>query len=193
MVKQYATKEGSFLLGSEKVYVSLIDILYIIGLPIERKPVTCCEVQGSETCLDYLGKNGCKGTSSNVKLSWLRENFKVLPDNLTDEVLKQYSRAYLLYMLGILFFPDRSGTNVSVIFLPLLGKLDEVHKYAWGAAVLSYLHAGLCGTKDLNTVTIPACTMILQVSTIYFESANPNLAVTIFVMHLSVTLQQAIG
>ena len=98
----------------------------------------------------------------------VKKNFEELPDNPSQEVLEQYSRAYLLYMLGTLLFLDMSGGNIFVIFLPLLGNLSKVHEYGWGVAVLFFLYAGFHRIKRLNADIIHACAIILEVSIIIF-------------------------
>lgn len=53
---QYNVEECFFLLGTQKVYLSLIDILIIIGLSVDGKVVTDSQIHDSITCLKYLEK-----------------------------------------------------------------------------------------------------------------------------------------
>ncbi|KAK9169610.1 hypothetical protein Syun_001750 [Stephania yunnanensis] len=52
-------------------------------------------------------------------------------------------RAYLLYPLSCILFAVTSRSRVSISLLKLLEDLDDVDKYAWGAAALEYLYRQL--------------------------------------------------
>lgn len=61
-------------------------------------------------------KTGC------VKLNWLRNELqKVSEEVLHDHgKLMYYVRAYVLYLIGSMIVPDKTGTLASICFLPLL-------------------------------------------------------------------------
>lgn len=54
-----------------------------------------------------------------------------------------FARAYLLYILDITLFADKTGMRVSFIYLQLLTDLDRVDTFAWSAAALAYLYRQL--------------------------------------------------
>lgn len=62
---------------------------------------------------------------------------------MTEEKTKHHVTAYLLYQLGTIFFPDTSGHVVNAHYLQLLDPLNEVNKYSWGIAGLSFVQAEL--------------------------------------------------
>jgi hypothetical protein len=64
---------------------------------------------GEEEDITYSGYH--------LRLSWLRSNFGDLPDDATDEVRDQYTRAYCLDLCGSVMFPDYSADGVPAMFL----------------------------------------------------------------------------
>jgi len=51
---------------------------------------------------------------------------------------------YLLYLVGVTIFTDKTTTYVNVIYLKFFYDLELVNNYAWGAASLAHLY------KELN-------------------------------------------
>ena len=58
-------------------------------------------------------------------------------------------------MLGTILFPDKSGDCVPREYLNLLGNLETVSEYAWGAAVLAYMyyHLGMASQYDAAQIS----------------------------------------
>lgn len=56
---------------------------------------------------------------------------------------RKYARAYLLFLIGTLLFPENHKTDVFVDYLLFLKDLtpDVVNGFAWGAAVLAKLQS----------------------------------------------------
>jgi hypothetical protein len=55
----------------------------------------------------------------------------------------QAVRIYLLYLVGITLFTDKSQNDVDVIYLRYFRDLDVVADYSWGAATLAHLYREL--------------------------------------------------
>jgi hypothetical protein len=80
-----------------------------------------------------------------VELTWLEDHIKAMADELTQEQLFQYFRAYVLYLLGKIIVPDTSGNRIHNMYLPLLEDMDTIKSYSWGSALLAQLYRGMCG------------------------------------------------
>ncbi|RHN51109.1 putative protein-serine/threonine phosphatase [Medicago truncatula] len=55
----------------------------------------------------------------------------------------QVVRIYLLYLIGITLFTDKSQTAMDVVYLRYFRDLDVVAEFAWGAAALAHLYRKL--------------------------------------------------
>ena len=44
-------------------------------------------------------------------------------------------------LLGSVMFPDSSGDQMPMMYLPLLMDLEQPSSYNWGGAVLAYLYS----------------------------------------------------
>ena len=65
---------------------------------------------------------------------------------VTEEVRRlrdQCVRIYLLYLVGITIFTDKSQWAVDVVYLRYFRDLDLVAGYSWGAAALAHLYREL--------------------------------------------------
>jgi len=82
-----------------------------------------------------------------------------LQSRLRDHVV----RIYLLYLVGITLFIDKSATAVDVVYLKYFRDLDLVVGYSWGAAALARLY------RELNKA---ACWNCGQVSGYFVASIN---------------------
>lgn len=67
--------------------------------------------------------------------------------------------------MGGVLFPDKSGADVQLIFLPFLRDLSSVEQFSWGTAVLAHLYREreLCrgSKKGANEISGPL--ILLQV------------------------------
>ncbi|XP_028798911.1 serine/threonine-protein phosphatase 7 long form homolog [Neltuma alba] len=83
-------------------------------------------------------------------ISWLEENFNHLFDNVDDIKVQQFTRAYILKLIGGYLMPNKSGSSAYLMYLSLLYDLQEVGKFSWGLAVLAYLYRELCNATNLT-------------------------------------------
>jgi len=70
--------------------------------------------------------------------------------DVTEEVRTlrdQVVRIYLLYLVGITLFIDKSQTYVDVVYLRYFRDLVVVSSFSWGAATLAHLY------RELNNAT----------------------------------------
>ncbi|KAH9611124.1 hypothetical protein KSS87_011978 [Heliosperma pusillum] len=101
--------------------------------------------KGSLRC-QTPGEEDLKGAS--LRIGWLTENFSGLPEQANEQVLHQYVRAYLLILMATVMFPDKSGNDIQVVYLPLLRDLTAIDDFSWGSAFLATLY--LTGPKNVH-------------------------------------------
>jgi len=112
-------------------------------------------------------------------LLWKLELFN--EGSMDDEVQglrDQALQIYLLYLVGITLFSDKSGTYVDVVYLRYFRDLQGVSGFSWGAACLSHLY------KELNHASYLACSQLsgylslLQVDVIYLRISKVSIYVS---------------
>ncbi|CAI0414236.1 unnamed protein product [Linum tenue] len=91
-------------------------------------------------CLRLLGQAPTDLGGGVIRITWLREIFDELPLSASPETTEQYARAYALSLMGGVLFSDRSGGSVHLQYLLLVEDWRRAGRFAWGAAVLSYLY-----------------------------------------------------
>ncbi|KAK1257686.1 hypothetical protein QJS04_geneDACA016812 [Acorus gramineus] len=125
LVERWRPETNTFHLRHGEMTVTLQDVAVLTGLPIDGKPVTGitdCDDWG-HVCEDLLGVGPLaeKIKGGRIYLSWLKETFSIVPDiDLDDDILQQYARAYILFVLGSTIFAN--GTEIRymhVIFIYL--------------------------------------------------------------------------
>ncbi|KAK5836730.1 hypothetical protein PVK06_012530 [Gossypium arboreum] len=63
--------------------------------------------------------------------------------------------------------PDTHGSEVHLMYLPLLSNLHNTCSYSWGSAVLAILYRELFRTTDTSAVDIGGCLILLQSWALY--------------------------
>ncbi|KAL2534972.1 Aminotransferase-like [Abeliophyllum distichum] len=165
LVERWRRETNTFHMTVGEMTVTLEDVAYLLGLPIDGEPVigvtyTACDA----LCVKYLGRVPDSGYASGgmVKLSWLKETFSQCPENASIKDVECHTRAYLLYIVGSTIFSTTTGNKVPVMYLPLFENFDEAGKYAWGAAALSFLYRALGNASLRSQSTISGCLTLLQ-------------------------------
>jgi hypothetical protein len=85
---------------------------------------------------------------------------------VTEEVERlrdQAVRIYLLYLVGITIFSDKSQWAVDVVYLKYFRDLDLCAGYSWGAAALAHLYKELNNASRWNTSQVAGYLSLLQV------------------------------
>ncbi|KAF9603417.1 hypothetical protein IFM89_036118 [Coptis chinensis] len=117
---------------------------------------------GKERGLGLTAENVPKVKKGHVTLEWLRKTFSNTPEDATAEIVDCHVRAYLLFLLGCTIFNDKSGVGVHVAYLQVLLEVDNVSKYAWGAAALAYLYRELAKASQQNGRQVAGCMTLLE-------------------------------
>ncbi|KAJ9552200.1 hypothetical protein OSB04_016245 [Centaurea solstitialis] len=165
LVERWRRETNTFHFTVGEMSVTLEDVGYLLGLPIDGDPVigvtyTTCDA----VCMKYLGRTPDSGSTSGgmVKLSWLKETFSRCHEDAPYDEIERHTRAYLLYLVGSTVFSTTTGNKVPVMYLPLFENFDQAGRYAWGAAALSFLYRALGNASLRSQSTISGCLTLLQ-------------------------------
>ncbi|KAF7826449.1 Beta-fructofuranosidase, cell wall isozyme [Senna tora] len=155
LVERWRPETHSFHMPMGECSITLQDVVIQVGLSIDRWMVTGrTNYKWAELCVRLLGEapptDQFKG--SWVMMSWFDERFSQVPENSTDVQLEQFTRGYIMRLLGGFLMPDTSGNLQTLMYLPLLENLDEVKNYSWGPTVLAYLYQSLCHATEYKEV-----------------------------------------
>ncbi|KAG5555278.1 hypothetical protein RHGRI_012721 [Rhododendron griersonianum] len=132
----------TFSLGGKKYIISLEDVACLTGLSVDGQAIIWKENKDIYTlCRNVLGRKltleGCD--SSAIKFKWLRDTFEELEDGATEDDVKFFAKAYILYLLGTFVLPNNSGSNVPGIYLTLLEDFEGIRRLSWGSSMLALL------------------------------------------------------
>ena len=81
---------------------------------------------------------GVQGKSIGASYHWIGRNFRECPDDVDDETVQHYCRAYLWYVVSRSLFSDDTGANASFMWLKLF--VGWEHGLSWGTTALAYLY-----------------------------------------------------
>ncbi|RYR69189.1 hypothetical protein Ahy_A03g015725 [Arachis hypogaea] len=110
-----------------------LDVAYHLGLPIDGYYV-----------------NGCLTNFQR----FVDEMFSHLLYDANKETVRRYTRAYIMMLLSTQLFGDKSGTRMHIRWLPYVARLEDMGRYSWRSAALSWLYRCLC---CVVTLLLPEC------------------------------------
>ncbi|RWR85134.1 serine/threonine-protein phosphatase 7 long form [Cinnamomum micranthum f. kanehirae] len=162
LIKRWRLETNTFhFLGGEAT-VTLEDVAYIYGLPIDGPAVTGRVwphwMIMEEIFLDLLGvaPDPSKFQGGQINLKWSHDNFKDLPKRPSQAVEIGHTRAYLFHLVSSQICTNTSGSRGNAYLIELS---EDFKPYAWGAACLANLYRSLTRAsriKDrVKTVTGP--------------------------------------
>ncbi|KAG5567258.1 hypothetical protein RHGRI_002723 [Rhododendron griersonianum] len=174
-VERWHLETNSFHFGFGEMTITLEDVLYLVGLPVEGLAVHA-EVHSREDCVALVHR--CLGVTmaqtsdavscGGVKLHWLKDTFMNVGDDATDERVDYCVRAFLLYLLGTTLFVDKTGIRVNVSYLALLSDLGQIRRYAWGVGALRFLYRQFGQASRSHVMQMGGYTTLLEVVS-YFK------------------------
>ncbi|CAM0875057.1 unnamed protein product [Alopecurus aequalis] len=149
LVDRWRPETHSFHLPCGEMTVTLQDFAMITALTINGEALTgrvdnigwrqrVFGLTGRQPPAPPEGKKDNR--TSSVLYTWLRE-FGACPADADEQVVQQYARAYMWYVLARVIFPDTSGDSASWMWLDPLR--DWNVKYSWGSAGLAFLYRQL--------------------------------------------------
>lgn len=165
LVERWRQETHTFHLAVGESTITLQDTAVLLGLRVHGDPVTgTTDVQWPNLCEELLGRrpDGNSLQGSALKLSWLRMHFLQPPSDADDLIVQQYARAYILALIGGALFADKSGSDVQLIFLPLLRDFVAAGRLSWGSATLAHLYRELCRASKAGASEIAGPLILLQ-------------------------------
>ncbi|RYQ88498.1 hypothetical protein Ahy_B09g095655 isoform G [Arachis hypogaea] len=137
-VERWRPESHTFHMPFGECTVTLQDVAYQFGLPIDGHAVSGC-------------------------LSDFEQNkFRVLPAHALEETVQIYARDYIMMLLSTALFTDKSGARVHLRWLPYVADLDGLGKYSWASATLSWLYRCLCRVANRNVKNLSGPLSLLQ-------------------------------
>ncbi|RYQ90160.1 hypothetical protein Ahy_B09g096409 isoform A [Arachis hypogaea] len=128
-VERWRPETHTFHMPFGECTVTLQDVAYHLGLPVDGRYVSGCL---SEFHIYIQGGRPAWGAD--------------------DETVRRYARAYILMLLGMHLFADKSGNRVHIRWLPYVARLEEMGTYSWGSAALAWLYRCMCRVANRHVV-----------------------------------------
>ncbi|KAF1881845.1 hypothetical protein Lal_00042560 [Lupinus albus] len=152
MVERWRPETHTFHLPNGECTITLQDVAYQLGLPIDGKPITGdTSLDWVDLCVQLLGVSPIDRQimGQRVQHTWLESIYQELPEDADEEVVEQHARAFILRMIGGFLMPDTSGSRVHLMYLPLLDDLSETFEYSWGSALRNRKRLGMPITTSI--------------------------------------------
>lgn len=153
LVERWRPETNTFHFPSGEATVTLEDVAYIYGLPIDGPIVTGRTFPFSlvsDVCLELLGKAPIQGVDVNginIKFTWLEANFAANSTKNKKKSKKKKklskaeeiynTRAYLFFLVSSQIMSNTSGGRGPAYLLELF---REFKPYAWAPACLANLY-----------------------------------------------------
>ncbi|XP_025630542.1 serine/threonine-protein phosphatase 7 long form homolog [Arachis hypogaea] len=137
------------------VTVTLEDVLYLFGQPIDGEVVT----GWTDSSHDFLVAQSLAIFSSKPQVSSSSKSYINLSrvGHIRDtqpldtwESVMRYVRCHIFCLLGTTLFVDKSTVYFHAKYLPLLQNFDQISNYSWGSACLANLYRSLCCASRYN-------------------------------------------
>ncbi|OMO94380.1 hypothetical protein COLO4_16369 [Corchorus olitorius] len=168
LMERWNSEEQGFMLLPSVVKVTLMDVALILGIRVVGDPILLRE---DEPFLDLESEYGAAVWKRKITVASLESRL----DSLGEVVDEDFVRTFILFMFGTLLFPDASG-KVDTRYLAFLKSLDDIGRFAWGAAVLDNIFMWLNKRKESNVQYIGGCLILLQIwSYEHIDLARPEL------------------
>ena len=139
LVEQWCPKMHTFHLPHGEMGITLQDIEVMLGIPVDRLPVT--GKTDMNWCLLYrellghqpppLIPNMSILVGARIRYKWFDAWF-VIPSTADagDEVVQQHAHYHLLVWIGALLFLDKSADRVSLMPLQFLNPISNPKQYS---------------------------------------------------------------
>ncbi|KAK4434785.1 protein MAIN-LIKE 1 [Sesamum alatum] len=129
-----------------RIPITLGDVLWITGLPIDSEPVIedLKGVDFKSLSNELLRTDSCFKNGASISVTLLKEEFgnKEEAEISEPEDFARYLRALFLYVIGSVIVPSNSQ-DIHCCYLLFLRDIEKIKDYAWGAAMLAIVHRAL--------------------------------------------------
>ena len=146
LIERWRPETNTFHFLSGEATITLEDVAYIYGLPIDGPPVIGRTYTKrpiiEELCNSLLGKvpKPTDIEGGQLKLTWFHTDFVEAPENASEEDINRYIRAYLFCLVSTQICGFTSGSRGPAYILELF---ESFQVYAWAPACLANLYRTL--------------------------------------------------
>lgn len=137
LLNYYNCDLNTFIFNGHSFAITLEDILYVTGLPIRGIPIM--DASKDKKAFSIFETEICRSSYSISKLKDCAKDTRVDP-------IKRM-KAALLVLIACFVIPTGDKHQINLNFVKYVDKLDEVDNYAWGTALLAFLHDGIIKWK----------------------------------------------
>ena len=145
--------------------ITLEDVAIQLGLRCDGLPV-CGHITfpWPRLCQYLLGVTPPPNQLDGQRLSvtWLNEMFNHLPNDVDDENVRRFARAYIMHFIGGYLMPDRTCHRMPLMYLSLLDDFKAAGGYSWGSIVLAHLYREMCNATEYTNKDIRGCLTLLH-------------------------------
>lgn len=124
-----------FEFGEYSMGLTLEDVLFITGLPIQGKPVLFAKSSDNKAFFRVFQKYENMTTVPATKI------VDICCD--MNETYKTRKIALFLVMLFAFIAPDNDKHEIDSVSVQFVENLNEIDDYAWGTALLAYMYNGM--------------------------------------------------
>ncbi|XP_039000390.1 protein MAINTENANCE OF MERISTEMS-like [Hibiscus syriacus] len=167
LIEHWRPETHTFHLPCGEVTITLEDVVYQLGVPINGMPLVLCNTyKVNVLILNLLGNKAPSDVIDRlqVQMTWLESEFRVDEQSTEQEVIYA-ARAYLMTLIGGILLPDKSGNLVHTQYLSVMEDFAVCRQYSWGFAILPFLYRELCKTNVVvrgKKADVAACLVLLQ-------------------------------
>ncbi|QHN97794.1 uncharacterized protein DS421_18g630460 [Arachis hypogaea] len=168
----------TFHLPWDEVTITLQDVAYHLGLRAHGNSIGGClcdfgrwyhtetwalveQLLGSKPPV-AAQQAAQKKESFTLKLVWLWDRVRQMPQTDDPETLRQYARCYIMLLIGGYLIIDKSNNMVHLRWLPLLRDFAKCRAFFWGSAVLAWTYQSLSLAAQRGVTYIAGCTPLLM-------------------------------
>lgn len=163
-IERWHPETNTFHLPFGEMTITLDDVDHILGIPISGHSIYLRPLGGTsarnlvvemlDLQLEDVAAEMKLNRGHTLSLNWLSQNLMGYSYTATPEELDCIVRGYVLYLLGCTLFADKTGKKVFARYLTLLGDVENIKDFSWGAAALAILYRqlGCASRKDVTQI-----------------------------------------
>ncbi|RYR13284.1 hypothetical protein Ahy_B04g070366 isoform K [Arachis hypogaea] len=136
-VERWRPETHTFHMPFGECTITLQDVAYQLGLPVDGHYVSGC-------------------------LTDFHETFGECPDGADEETVRRFARAYIIMLLGTQLFADKSSNRIHIRWLPFVARLEEMGGYSWRSVALAWLYRCMCQVANRHVVKLAGPLQLLQ-------------------------------
>ena len=96
--------------------------------------------------IDSMGTENepLKDSKTMLRMKWLYSAYRDVPNIAkTHQLWTPYLKAFFLHLIGCFLIPEPGSGVVHAHYLTIMDDMNEMGRFAWGAAALARMHVAL--------------------------------------------------